>query len=116
MVKFKTELEDRKLYLFLLRLYGVDSSPLTEREEQLGSYLLSSEKYPFSGRGRRAIIKEMNITSANFSILLNGLTKKKVIIKSDDHNDYSFSPYFDHFKKLWISNNKIELGYIINKK
>jgi|DEB0MinimDraft_10_1074344.scaffolds.fasta_scaffold24918_5 DNA-binding MarR family transcriptional regulator len=116
MVKFRAKLDDRKFYLFLLKLHGIENIQLTEREIQLASYLLASDIYPFSGRGRRKILKEMGITSANFSILLKGLTKKGVVIKSEDHNDYSFSTFFDHFKKKWEKNSKVELGYIITKK
>lgn len=115
MVKFRAQLEDKKFYLFLLKLHGIENEPLTEREVQLASYLLASDIYPFSGRGRRKILKDMGITSANFSILLKGLTNKGVIIKSEDHNDYSFSTFFDHFRKLWKKNNKVELGYIIKR-
>ena len=115
MIKFTTELDNRKFYLFLLKLYSVQNISLTDREVELGSYLLSSKYYPFSGRGRRKIIRDMDISSANFSILLGKLVSKGVIDKSEDHNDYSFSKYFQYFKRKWEEGNEIQIGYIIKK-
>lgn len=106
-----TKYEYLKLYFQIYSLQpGVKK--LTPNEVKTICHLVLNEKVnPYYGEGRDAILAKLKIASPTYSTCLKGLSKKGLLLKTQEDNGYALHPNLIKLKEKVIGSEELPILY-----